>query len=195
MRTLLPQFIAIILLAAGVSGRPHLAKAGDLNDAASPIPVFDEFRFGVLAADLDPGGATDDTVAINAELLTPHVGGPYQGSILESFLHPRLHIGTTVNTDDNGVNQLYAGLTWDHNLGERLFFETSFGGAVHDGETGDNNSDSYGCTLNFRESASIGVHLTERMSIMATIDHMSNANLCNENQGLTNAGVRFGYRW
>jgi hypothetical protein len=41
----------------------------------------------------------------------------------------------------------------------------------------------------------IGVDVTESISIMATVDHMSNADLCDENQGLTNAGVRVGYRW
>ncbi|WP_081449527.1 acyloxyacyl hydrolase [Rhodomicrobium vannielii] len=30
---------------------------------------------------------------------------------------------------------------------------------------------------------------------MATIDHMSNAGLCDTNRGLTNAGVRLGYKF
>ncbi len=172
----------------------HSAEAGD-KFGARHFPAIDEVRLGVLAADLDPGGATDDSVAINAELLTPHISGPYDGSVWTSFFHPRLHIGTNVNTDDDGVNQAYAGLTWDYRFGERLFFETTFGGAVHDGETRDNDTDSYGCTAQFRKSLSVGAHVTERVSIMATVDHMSNAGLCDENQGLTNAGVRFGYRW
>ena len=169
------------------------AQAGDYGGA--PFPAIDEFRFGVLAADLEPGGASEDTIAVNAELLTPRIGGPYDGSFLAGFFHPRLHAGITVNTDADGVNQAYAGLTWSHDLGDRLFLETSFGGAVHDGNTDDDDSDSYGCTLQFRESLSIGMHVTERLSLMATVDHMSNANLCGENQGLTNAGVRLGYRW
>ncbi len=30
---------------------------------------------------------------------------------------------------------------------------------------------------------------------MATIDHMSNAGLCSENRGISNAGLRLGYKW
>jgi lipid A 3-O-deacylase len=86
-------------------------------------------------------------------------------------------------------------LTRDFLLTESLFLEASFGGAVHDGETDDNNSDSYGCTLNFRESVSLGVALSENLSLMVTVDHMSNGGLCDQNQGLTNAGIRLGYKW
>ena len=32
-------------------------------------------------------------------------------------------------------------------------------------------------------------------SLMATIEHSSNAGLCSENRGLTNAGLRLGYRF
>lgn len=166
----------------------------DKLGAPHGIPYFDEIRLGVLAADLDPGGASDDELALNAELLTRHIGQHYDNPLLDVFLNPRLHIGATLATD-KGINQAYAGFTWDYQLTDRLFVETSFGGAIHDGETDDNNTDSYGCTAQFRESLSVGVNLTENISVMATVDHMSNAGLCDENQGFTNAGVRLGYRW
>ena len=50
-----------------------------------------------------------------------------------------------------------------------------------------------GCSVLFRESASIGVMVTETASVMATIEHASNANLCADNRGLTNMGIRFGW--
>jgi hypothetical protein len=183
----------ILALSLSIFGLSPAQAGGDHR--GSSFPAIDEVRLGVLVTDLEPGGASEDTIAINAELLTPRIGSPYDGSILASFLHPRLHAGFTVNTEEDGVNQAYAGLTWSHDLGERLFLETTFGGAVHGGETDDNNTDSYGCPLQFRESLSVGVHVTKQVSVMATVDHMSNANLCDENQGLTNAGVRLGYRW
>lgn len=176
-------FLFAISIAAGGSG---------LTASAQDHPIFSEFRIGVLAADLEPGGGSDDGVAISLEALTPYRHAAHH-SLIEHLLNPRFHVGAAIHPD-GGVNQAYAGLTWDYYLTDSVFVETSFGGAVHDGETG-NSSDSYGCTLNFRESLSIGADVTPSISIMATIDHMSNADLCDENQGITNAGVRLGYRW
>jgi hypothetical protein len=160
---------------------------------AQDYPLFSEVRFGVLAADLEPGGASEDGVAVSLELLTP-LRGPAHHSFIEHLLNPRFHVGALAHTDD-GVNLAYAGLTWDYYFTDSVFVETSFGGAVHDGETSSDSSDSYGCSLNFRESISIGADITNSITVMATVDHMSNANLCDQNQGLTNAGVRMGYRW
>jgi hypothetical protein len=50
-----------------------------------------------------------------------------------------------------------------------------------------------GCAVTFRESATAGFRITQNWSIMATVEHMSNAGLCVENRGLTNAGLRLGY--
>jgi hypothetical protein len=177
-------FLFLIAIVQGGSG--HTASAQD-------YPLFSEYRIAVLAADIEPGGGSDDGVAVSIELLTPHRGAAHY-SLVEHLLNPRFHVGALVHTDD-GVNQAYAGLTWDYYLTDSIFVETSFGGAVHDGETDSDSTDSYGCTLNFRESIGIGADVTESISIMATVDHMSNADLCDENQGLTNAGVRLGYRW
>ncbi len=183
---------ALFAFASLLASTPSLAADGG---SAAHVPAIEEFRLGILAGDLDPGGRSDGRITINAEVLSPQLGGSDPASGFSRLLHPRFHLGASVSTDDDGVNQAYAGLTWTYGFGERLFFETSFGGAAHDGETADNNPNSYGCPVQFRESLSVGVNLTEALSMMATIDHMSNAGLCDENQGLTNAGVRFGYRW
>jgi lipid A 3-O-deacylase len=180
------NFRFLLLLAVLLGGSGNAASAQDHT-------LFSEFRFGVLAADLEPGGGSDDGVAVSLELLTPYRGGVHD-SLIEHMLNPRFHVGAQIHTDD-GVNQAYAGLTWDYYFTDAIFLETSFGGAMHDGETASNSADSYGCTLNFRESIGIGVDVTESISIMVTVDHMSNADLCDENQGITNAGVRVGYRW
>ncbi len=169
-----------------------LVGGAHLTAAAQDHPLFSEYRFSVLAADLEPGGGSDDGVALSIELLTPNHSQSY--SFVENLLNPRFHVGGNFHTDD-GVNQAYAGLTWDHYLTDSVFVESSFGGALHDGETSAYSSDSYGCPVNFRESFSIGADITGAISVMASVDHMSNAGLCDQNQGLTNAGVRVGYRW
>jgi hypothetical protein len=168
------------------------ASAGSLEPGPG-YSFIDEVRFGVLAANLEDGDDGGD-YTINGEVLFPRLGDRDYGDLLRNyFFRPRVHVGASISPD--GVNQVYAGLTWDHHLTDRLFFETSFGAAAHDGETGI-DPDSYGCAVQFRESASVGFELTEHWRVMATVDHMSNAGLCdNGNQGLTNAGVRLGYRW
>lgn len=179
---------------AAVSLLPGRAMAGGPPEELAPYFAIGEFRIGAFEASLEDTPDEGD-YAINAELL---FGRPFDraagDTLRDFFFSPRPHIGFTLSPDD-GTNQLYAGFTWELRLTDRVFVEASFGGALHDGPTGSNDNDSYGCALNFRESASIGVDLTERIRLMATIDHMSNAGLCDQNQGLTNAGVRLGYRW
>jgi hypothetical protein len=50
-----------------------------------------------------------------------------------------------------------------------------------------------GCHFSFHESASIGYNLTQHWSIMATAEHYSNQQLCQQNHGVTNYGARIGY--
>jgi lipid A 3-O-deacylase len=181
---------------------PSYASPDRSQEAADPFarpttyPGLNEVRLGVLAANLEDGGGEKAETLINGEVLfniglSQHV---YEDPIRNFFLRPRAHVGFSV-TPDEGTNQVYGGLTWEAHLTSKIFVEASFGGTLHDGETAGNDPNSYGCSLMFRESASIGYELTERVRIMATVDHMSNAGLCDQNQGLTNAGVRIGYRW
>lgn len=177
---------------------PYRSQEAAADPFAHPTPYFglDEVRFGVLAANLEEGGSEEAETLINGEFLfniglSQHV---YDDPIRNFFLRPRAHVGVSV-TPDEGTNQVYAGLTWETHLTNRIFAELSFGGTLHDGPTAANDPNSYGCSLLFRESVSIGYEVTEHIRVMATVDHMSNAGLCDQNQGLTNAGVRLGYRW
>ena len=136
-----------------------------------------------------PKGDKEGTPDVNLELLYGPIGGEYQNGFLNHLLRPRLHLGGTINTDGN-TSELYAGFTWDVFLTRRLFIEGSFGGAVDNGDDTD-----FGCSVNFHESGSVGFMLSERWDVMATVDHMSNADLCDTNRGLTNVGFRIGRRW
>jgi len=153
--------------------------------------LIDEFRLGVLAHDLEDNDE-EDGIDINAEILFPHLGS-HTDDPLDIFLSPRPHIGAQINTEGD-TNLAYFGLTWDVWFTDMVFVEASFGGAVHDGPT-DESGSSFGCELNFRESASLGLALSEHWRLLATVSHMSNAGICDENQGLTSAGVQLGYRW
>jgi hypothetical protein len=149
---------------------------------ASAGSIIDELRLGLFEHNLEPGGR-EDGIDLNGEILL---------APLDLLLDPRPHFGTTVSLTGE-TSQLYAGFTWQVPLGETFFIEASFGGAIHDGPLDQPGVASYGCTWNFRETASLGWRMTGRLSLLATIEHMSNADLCDRNRGLTNGGLRLGY--
>lgn len=186
---------AAIAFAAFATAAPGVTPAVALEpytQTGQPFWMIDEVRAGAFKQAIDDaehGGAA----ALNLEVLGGRFGGGYEDSILNFFLTPRPHLGTTVAFGK--TDEFYWGLTWDAKLTDRAFVEGSFGGAAHDGPLDTPGEASYGCTVNFRESASLGFSLSADWRLLATVDHMSNGGLCNPNRGLTNAGVRLGYRW
>jgi lipid A 3-O-deacylase len=152
--------------------------------------ILDEVRLGVLAHDIEPNG-NQGGVDFNIELLFKRPTTVYRTSLENVLLRPRFHLGSSLNFGSD-TNQVYAGLTWDVPLAPKLSLEVSFGGVLHDGPTG-SEPNSLGCALNFRESLSIGYQLSDRWRVYGTVTHISNADLCDQNSGLTSAGVRFGY--
>ncbi len=155
---------------------------------------IDEIRVGAFVYNVEPdNGGREDGTDVNLEVLFGKPSWSHPNKLINHFIRPRPHIGGDINTSSS-TSQFYFGLTWDYKITDRIFFESSFGGAVHDGPL-DVAGDSYGCSLNFRESATLGLEIDKHWSLMITVDHMSNANLCSRNAGLTNAGARFGYKF
>ena len=171
--------------------REALAAAAVLLVMAVPARadgLIDEIRIGGLAQNIEPSGqAHEHGLDLNGEVL---FSAPFADSGLFGF---RPHFGGTYNFAGT-TDKLYAGLTWDVPLRNAFFLETSFGAAVHDGALTEGDHALYGCRVNFRESASLGYDFDSHWRVMLMIDHMSNANLCAKNRGLTNAGLRLGYR-
>ncbi|MGH1353026.1 MAG: acyloxyacyl hydrolase [Methyloligellaceae bacterium] len=184
--------LSVILL---LSATGHAAAGGQiLRERQDTIFRIDEVRVGAFVHNVEPdNGGTEEGTDINLEMLFGKPSWSHPNKIINHFIRPRPHIGGNINTA-NSTSMFYFGLTWDHKITDKIFFESSFGGAVHDGPL-DTPSDSYGCSLNFRESASLGLLLDKHWSLLITVDHMSNANLCSRNAGLTNAGARFGYKF
>jgi hypothetical protein len=191
-RRLLAAIAAVVSLVA----TPAATFAGDLIQPFTmtnhPFWMIDEIRLGGFKQAVDDA-PHEGGPGLNVEALGGRLPGGYQSGILNFFLTPRTHIGTTIAFGK--TDQFYWGLTWDAKLFDRTFFEGSFGGAVHDGPLDTPHEASYGCRVNFRESASLGFALTQDWRLMATVDHMSQAGLCEPNRGLTNAGVRLGYKF
>lgn len=155
------------------------------------LGIFSEVRGGVFAHDVGFFGTSkEDGVDINGEIL---FASPWFTEIIWS---PRPTIGGSVNTGGH-TSQGYAGLTWEFGFLENGFFNFFWGGAVHDGErtTNDPDSKELGCPLLFREGIDIGWRFAGKHALMAHFSHISNANLCDKNEGLDTAGIRYGYRF
>jgi hypothetical protein len=189
----------LVVLAMTTIAAGSAAKAADLTQTSeTPLlpqqvhaPTFlSELRFGVTGQ--DPTGPESGSVNLTAEALSPKLGTVADPVV--NLLIPRLHVGGSLNLDQD-TSFAYAGLTWTFDLSPTIFIEGSFGGAVHDGETDPIEADreALGCRALFRESGSIGLHLSANWNVMATVEHLSNAGLCSNNRGLTNVGVRLGY--
>jgi lipid A 3-O-deacylase len=154
-----------------------------------------EVRGGVFAHSVDE--LTLDMTRIqdaNVELL---IGLPTLDQMI-GIGQIRPHVGATVNFGDL-ESMAYAGLSWTVPVFDTpVFIEGSFGAAVHNGESDGATPPgrNLGCSFLFRESVSVGVNVTESASIMATLEHASHAHLCgNNNRGLTNLGVRVGWKF
>jgi lipid A 3-O-deacylase len=180
--------LGLLLLAAltVVAGAPAQAQ-----DESRPRSFISELRLGLLGHHIEPAGSEKGGQDVNVEILFGRPAIAYGSHIADIALRPRLHVGSSINVNGN-TSQLYSGFTWDIPLMQRVSLELTFGGSLHDGpNTGEGSA--FGCPLNFRESASIGIAVTERWRLYGTIAHMSNAGLCVRNSGLTSAGVRLGH--
>lgn len=181
---------------------PFVAVAAWCGDAPAqtlvPGGFLDELKLGVLRHDAGVfGNHKEDGADINLEarFVSPE--------FLHPLLAPRPHLGLSLNTDGN-TNQVYAGLTWTFTLfrglfstSDSLYLDASIGGAAHDGklDTEAPGRKSLGSRFLFRESLELGYSFTPSQSISIMLDHVSNANLANRNEGLDNLGVRYGIKF
>lgn len=188
---LAPVFLAHGCLAAEL--RPTLGP-----DAAYPVParpggVLSELRLGGAAQ--DPWSNERGTANVNGEVLLAKPA--LVADRFWSVFVPRPTIGGSFNLAGR-TRYGYVGATWTVDVTERVFVEGFFGAAVHDGATGPRaftppRFSALGCSPLFREAGAVGFRLDEHWSVMATVEHMSNAGLCVENRGLTNVGAKIAY--
>lgn len=110
---------------------------------------------------------------------------------------PRPELGATINT--KGQDSLFhLGLTWQLPIFETpLYLEGTFGAAAHNGylTNAPEGYRNFGCQVNFYERFGIGANLTENATATLTYEHTSNAGLCQENAGLSNFGLRLGWKF
>ena len=158
-----------------------------------------EFRAGVIAHSVDDVGPNGEALNftrpadINFEVLfrTPEL------DVFRWLGYPRPALGVNINT---GGLESYVrlGLTWHLPVFETPFYvEGTFGGLLHNGATGPAiwPARPLGCSLLFYESVGVGANISDRLTVTALLEHSSNANLCPPNRGMTNMGVKIGYKF
>ncbi len=169
------------------------AELGDPNAGLYDIPYIDELRVGAYYTNPDQAerGAVVQLEAVFSQFVSYDFGNTYVNAVLL----PRIHVGGNINvTGDTSV--AYTGLTWQFPVYGPLFLEGTFGGGVHNGKLDNAPRDrqQLGCPILFRESGSI-VLAFEKFSILGSIEHLSSAGFCSENDGLTNVGMRVGFKF
>ncbi len=114
----------------------------------------------------------------------------------DTLLRPRVNVGASISTAGE-ASQVFAGLAWTVDITDRFYLELGFGGAAHNGDNKDDgtNGPKLGCAVMFRESAAAGFRLTDKLDLVASIDHSSNADLCDPNDGISHAGLSLAYKF
>lgn len=189
--------VALLILAGLLAAAPLQAQSlppGVSSYAPAteaPLPAW-EARLGVAAA--NPGGRESGLLNFNGEVVTPRVL-TLNDRIASAFV-PRFHIGSSLNF--NGTRYAYAGATWTLDITKTIFVEGSLGAAINDGKTGPvipENRLNLGCNGGTREAAALGVKLSDRWSLIASLEHFSTAGCSDRSnpRGPANFGARLGY--
>ena len=202
------------IIVSGMLGAALLAEtaaAADLSTfgieaeppalAAEPGPdtyinFLQEARVGVYAHNWihDENSPVD----LSAEILSSPIGyaNNFGGRYFSWFFDPRINIGAMINTGGK-TSYGFTGLTWRIPIYKAFFFEGEFGGAVNTSPLRDEpDRVNTGCRFDFRESGGFGYQFNEHWDLIANIEHISHASLCTHiNPGLTQVGVRIGYKF
>jgi lipid A 3-O-deacylase len=193
-----PDASAQIVSSSAKTAQVQPAPAQPMPQPTPPIRIVDEVKLGLLVHDVGLFGHHRETGEdVNAEILF------VSPNILRYIWSPRPHFGIDANGSGNTTNY-YAGLTWGGTFyrpgwsrGDGFFALLSAGGSVNDGKISTTNPQrkSLGSHELFKEGLDLGYQINEVVNVAAYLDHISNAGLATRNEGLTSAGVRFGYKF
>lgn len=168
----------------------HLNPEADLPPVALRTSFISEARLGLFGKGLWSEGGLG---SMHAEILFAKPFTP--ADLFTSYFVPRPHIGSSLNLNGSG-SVTFAGFTWNIDMTPQIFIEASLGGAIHNRHSDDPiraAQASPGCSPSFRETASVGYRISQRLSFTATLERYDTAGLCAEKRSLTNIGARIGY--
>jgi hypothetical protein len=155
--------------------------------------LIHELRLGVAAHDVDglwSGERKERGVDYMVELVMgPSLGEVYSGTIRPNF-------GFTLN-NRGYTSKAYGGVIWHWSNDRQLTFELGLGIAAHTGEreTDEGDEKQLGSKLLFRVPIELGWEFKERQRISLFFEHVSNAWLADENEGMDLLGARWAWRF
>ena len=119
---------------------------------------------------------------------------PFEGWLWNLIYSPEPHVGFHLNTEGNTA-QVFAGGSWIYDFGSGLFGGGSLGFSLHNGETETSllNRKELGLSLLFRESLELGYQISGSHGISIRLDHISNAGIAENNEGLDTLGLKYTY--
>ena len=121
---------------------------------------------------------------------------PFSGTLWDIVANPRPFLGLNINTAGD-TSSLNGGLNWDWELWNQTFFSFAWGGAVHDGKLGIERlgRKELGSRVLFYLAAELGYRFDQNHSVAMRLDHMSNAGLADNNEGIDTVGLVYGYHF
>ncbi len=147
-----------------------------------------EFKIGIMQHDFDT--KLNHRVEKGQNIIVEYLPGK-----LDNYLRAYPHIGASINNKGYTSN-LYTGLTWQIDLSSSLLAEVSLGISINNAEKKiSKKRRGLGSNLLFRESFALGYKLSEIHSVSLMIDHISSADITKPNPGLTDIGIRYGYKF
>ena len=170
-----------------------LACRGIADETARPSPLVKAVRVGLAAHDVDglwsrSSKEKGPDLCIQVTLHRPFFDVPGT-TLLPNF-------GISINTRGD-TSKVYGGVQLTWMLGRDLFFTTGIGLALHNGETDTDDSDrkSLGSVVLFRIPLEVGYVINGHHRIIFAFDHISNAYLASENEGMDTLGLFYEYQF
>jgi hypothetical protein len=193
--------VASLSLAVCLTVSAASAQTGSLSGTVSsyapasepPAPTW-EARIGAGLS--NPGGREGGLANLSADILSPRLAQP--GDRIAAAFIPRFNLGASLTL--NGTRYAYAGASWTFDVTRDIFLEASLGAALNDGKTGPvfpENRLALGCSTGTREAAALGFRLSDRWSLVTTLEHFSAVGCSDKpgasNRGPANIGAKLGY--
>lgn len=177
------RILAVVTLLAAVC----------LVDPAAAGGLVHEIKAGLVAHDVDGLWSgfrlEDQTADVNIEaILSPSL--PF----LWGTIRPA--VGGTINTRGQ-TSDAYVDARWETGAPVGLFFALGLGAAVHNGHLDPDAAGrkALGSRVLFHVPIELGYRFDAHNSLSVYFEHMSNADLADDNEGMDFLGVRYGYRF
>ncbi len=114
---------------------------------------------------------------------------------MQNYLRAFPHIGASIN-NRGFTSNIYTGLTWQFDIKDVIVVEATLGASINNAERLETKKKrALGSKLLFRESFSVGYLINKTHSVSIMIDHISSADIRKPNPGLTDIGIRYGFRF